>query len=72
MLGAHFDSHPFATGATDNATGSAAMMEALRILKTLGLKPRRTIRVGAVGRRRAGAARIAGLRAGALRAIRRR
>jgi carboxypeptidase Q len=46
MLGAHFDSHPFATGATDNATGSTAMLEALRIIKTLGVKPRRTIRVG--------------------------
>src|SRR5262249_17733037 len=32
ILGAHFDSHPYATGATDNATGSAAMMEAVRIL----------------------------------------
>jgi carboxypeptidase Q len=49
MLGAHFDSHPFATGATDNATGSTAMLEALRIIKTLGLKPRRTIRVGLWG-----------------------
>ncbi len=46
MLGAHFDSHAFATGATDNATGSSAMLEALRIIKTLGLKPRRTIRLG--------------------------
>jgi carboxypeptidase Q len=46
MLGAHFDSHPFATGATDNATGSTAILEALRVIKTLGLKPRRTIRVG--------------------------
>jgi carboxypeptidase Q len=46
MLGAHFDSHPFATGATDNATGSTAMLEALRIIRTLGLQPRRTIRVG--------------------------
>ncbi|HEX9365441.1 MAG TPA: M20/M25/M40 family metallo-hydrolase [Vicinamibacterales bacterium] len=46
MLGAHFDSHPFATGATDNATGSTAMLEALRIIRTLGLKPRRTIRIG--------------------------
>lgn len=46
MLGAHFDSHPFATGATDNATGCTAMLEALRIIKTLGLRPRRTIRVG--------------------------
>jgi Zn-dependent M28 family amino/carboxypeptidase len=49
MLGAHFDSHSFATGATDNATGSAAMLEALRIITTLGLKPRRTIRVGLWG-----------------------
>ena len=49
MLGAHFDSHPFATGATDNATGSTAMLEALRLIKTLGLKPRRTIRVGLWG-----------------------
>ena len=45
MLGAHFDSHPFATGATDNATGSTAMLEAVRIIKALDLKPRRTIRV---------------------------
>jgi hypothetical protein len=46
MIGAHFDSHPYATGATDNATGSGAMMEAMRILKTVGVKPRRTIRIG--------------------------
>jgi Zn-dependent M28 family amino/carboxypeptidase len=49
LLGAHFDSHPYATGATDNATGSAAMMEAVRIIKTLGIKPRRTIRVALWG-----------------------
>jgi hypothetical protein len=49
MLGAHFDSHSFATGATDNATGSTAMLEALRIIRTLGLKPRRTIRLGLWG-----------------------
>ena len=49
LLGAHFDSHPYATGATDNATGSGAMMEALRILKAVGAKPRRTIRVGLWG-----------------------
>jgi carboxypeptidase Q len=45
LLGAHMDGVPYAIGATDNATGSAAMMEALRVIKTLGLKPRRTIRV---------------------------
>jgi hypothetical protein len=49
LLGAHFDSHPYATGATDNATGSAAMMEAMRILKAVGAKPRRTIRIGLWG-----------------------
>jgi carboxypeptidase Q len=49
MLGAHFDSVAAGTGATDNATGSAAMMEALRILKTVGARPRRTIRIGLWG-----------------------
>jgi hypothetical protein len=49
MLGAHFDSTNAATGATDNAAGSAAMMEAMRIIKTLDLKPRRTIRIGLWG-----------------------
>jgi carboxypeptidase Q len=49
MLGAHFDSHPYAQGATDNATGSAAMMEAMRILKAIGARPRRTIRIGLWG-----------------------
>ncbi|MEK7241077.1 MAG: M20/M25/M40 family metallo-hydrolase [Gemmatimonadota bacterium] len=46
MLGGHFDSWHAGTGATDNAAGSAVMMEALRIFQTLGLKPRRTIRIG--------------------------
>jgi hypothetical protein len=45
IMGAHFDTTPGATGATDNATGSAAMMEALRVIKTLGVRPRRTIRL---------------------------
>ncbi|MBS4029776.1 MAG: M20/M25/M40 family metallo-hydrolase [Ignavibacteriales bacterium] len=49
MLGAHFDSWHGGTGATDNATGSTACMEALRILKTTGLQPRRTIRIGLWG-----------------------
>lgn len=49
MVGAHFDSWHGGTGATDNGTGSAACMEALRILKTLGLQPRRTIRIGLWG-----------------------
>lgn len=45
MLGGHLDSWHAATGATDNAIGCAIMMEAARILKALGLKPRRTVRV---------------------------
>ncbi|MDO9373851.1 MAG: M20/M25/M40 family metallo-hydrolase [Bacteroidota bacterium] len=45
MLGGHLDSWQGATGATDNAAGSAVMMEAMRILKTSGLRPRRTIRI---------------------------
>ncbi len=46
MLGAHLDSWHAGTGATDNAAGCAAVMEAVRILKAAGLRPRRTIRVG--------------------------
>ena len=49
LIGAHFDSHPYSTGATDNATGSGAMMEVMRILKAVGAKPRRTIRVALWG-----------------------
>src|SRR5215472_2662492 len=45
MLGAHLDSWHAGTGATDNAAGSAITMEAIRILKSIGFKPRRTIRV---------------------------
>jgi len=44
MVGAHLDSWHTATGATDNADGSATVMEALRILKALNIRPRRTIR----------------------------
>jgi hypothetical protein len=49
ILGAHFDSVAHSPGATDNATGSAAMMEAMRILKAIGAKPRRTIRIALWG-----------------------
>jgi carboxypeptidase Q len=45
MLGGHLDSWHAATGATDNAIGCTIMLEAARILQTLGVKPRRTIRV---------------------------
>src|SRR3989440_1991844 len=46
MLGAHLDSWHSCTGATDNGAGCAAVMEAVRIIKTLDLHPRRTIRIG--------------------------
>ncbi len=46
MIGAHLDSWQTATGATDNASGSSVMMEAIRILKTIGYQPKRTIRIG--------------------------
>ncbi len=46
MLGAHLDSWYTGTGATDNGAGTVVMMEAVRILKALGIKPRRTIRIG--------------------------
>ncbi|PJK13799.1 peptidase [Lysobacteraceae bacterium NML120232] len=45
MLGAHLDSWHTGTGASDNAAGVAVMMEAMRILKQLNAKPRRTIRL---------------------------
>jgi len=45
MLGGHMDSWHAATGATDNGAGTAVVMEAVRILKTLKIKPRRTIRI---------------------------
>jgi carboxypeptidase Q len=45
MLGAHFDSWHTGTGATDNASGSSVMLEALRILKASGLPMRRTVRL---------------------------
>ncbi len=49
LIGSHFDSWHGGTGATDNATGSGAMMEAMRILTTVGAKPRRTIRIALWG-----------------------
>lgn len=45
MLGGHLDSWHGSTGATDNAAGVSVMMEAVRIIKALGLQPRRTIRI---------------------------
>jgi hypothetical protein len=46
MFGGHLDSWHAGTGATDNASGVAVAMEAMRILEALDLRPRRTIRVG--------------------------
>ncbi len=45
MLGGHFDTWHGGTGATDNGAGCAVAMEALRILKAIGTRPRRTIRI---------------------------
>ncbi len=45
IAGAHLDSWHAGTGATDNAAGSAVVLEAVRILQAIGAKPRRTIRV---------------------------
>jgi Iap family predicted aminopeptidase len=45
MVGGHLDSWHAGTGATDNAAGSAVMMEAMRILKAINFKPKRTIRI---------------------------
>jgi hypothetical protein len=60
LLGAHLDSWHSGTGATDNAAGVAAVMEAMRILKAVGARPRRTIRVGLWGGEEQG---LAGARA---------
>lgn len=49
LIGAHLDSWHSSTGATDNADGSAAIMEAMRILQAVGARPRRTIRVALWG-----------------------
>ncbi len=45
MLGGHMDSWHSGTGATDNGAGVSCAMEAVRIIKALDLKPRRTIRI---------------------------
>ncbi len=45
MLGGHLDSWTAATGATDNGAGSIVALEAIRILKAAGVKPKRTIRI---------------------------
>ncbi len=49
MIGGHLDSWHTGVGATDNADGSTTVMEAMRILKAIGVRPRRTIRVALWG-----------------------
>ncbi len=49
MIGGHLDSWHSSPGATDNADGAAAVMEAMRILKSIGAKPKRTIRMALWG-----------------------
>lgn len=49
MLGGHLDSWAGGTGATDNGAGCIVTLEAMRILKTLGIQPRRTIRIALWG-----------------------
>jgi carboxypeptidase Q len=49
MVGGHIDSWYAGTGATDNAAGVSVAMEAVRILKAIGVQPRRTIRIGLWG-----------------------
>ncbi len=49
MIGAHLDSWHSGTGATDNGAGSAVCLEVMRIIKSLGIQPRRTIRIGLWG-----------------------
>ena len=54
MIGGHLDAEPAGTGATDNAAGSAIVMEAMRLLRTAGLEPERTIRAALWGAEEAG------------------
>lgn len=49
LIGAHLDSWHGGTGGADNASGCITMIEAMRILKSLGIKPRRTIRLALWG-----------------------
>ncbi|MEO8933989.1 MAG: M20/M25/M40 family metallo-hydrolase [Xanthomarina sp.] len=49
LVGAHFDSWHSGTGATDNGANAIVLVEALRILKTIGYKPKRTIKIGLWG-----------------------
>ncbi len=54
MIGGHLDAEPAGTGATDNAAGSAIVMEAMRLLRAADLEPRRTIRAALWGAEESG------------------
>ena len=49
VIGAHLDSYSYATGATDNAASVMNCLEVMRIIKSLGIQPKRTIRVALWG-----------------------
>ena len=49
MIGAHLDSWLGGTGAADNASGCIVMMEAMRILKAIGVELKRTVKIGLWG-----------------------
>ena len=49
LIGGHYDSYHSGTGAADNGQGSVTLMEVMRILKKLDLRPRRTIRIALWG-----------------------
>jgi carboxypeptidase Q len=67
MVGGHLDSWISGTGATDNGAGSIVAMEAVRILKSLGIKPKRTIRIALWSGEEQGPLRFAGIRQATLR-----
>jgi carboxypeptidase Q len=54
MCGGHLDANSAGTGAADNVAGVIVAMETLRILKAIGVKPRRTIRVALWGSEESG------------------
>jgi hypothetical protein len=54
LIGGHYDGEPSGTGATDNASGAASVMEAMRILKAVGAQPRRTVRAALWGAEESG------------------
>ncbi len=54
MIGGHLDAEPAGTGATDNAAGSAIVMEAMRLLRAIDARPRRTIRAALWGAEESG------------------